>query len=618
MVTREQIEHFPDAPGVYLMRSDDGTVLYVGKAKNLRRRVRSYFGAALDSRYQIKFLMARVAQLEFIVTATEKEALILENTLIKQHRPRYNMNLRDDKTYFSLRMDMTEEFPRISIIRKVSRDGARYFGPYASAAAAREVLKQLYRLFPLRHYPLETCRRRGRPCLFYQLKQCSAPCHGRISRDDYAALAEGAALFLEGKKQDLVRVFQRRMAEAARAERYEEAARFRDLIRSIEVTLERQHVVSGTGDCDVLGLHRDGGHLTFALLFVRGGSIIGSRTYRVPWTLDDGEGVASFLNEYYGREVQVPPELLLPVRIADSGPLGELLSERRGGRVTVSVPLRGTRVELVRLAVRNAEEAAREQRREVDSTDAVLEDLQRRLHLPRLPRRIECYDISTIQGRHSVGSGVSFLDGRPDKDRYRRYRIRTVGQADDFAMMREVLSRRFAPDGDNVAPPDLIVVDGGIGQLNVLTAVLEELHLEGVAAVSLAKSRVIRSAARPEVRRSDERVFLPGRKNPVALRQNSAPLLLLARIRDEAHRFAITYHRQLRGREFNRSRLRELPGVGVERERALLRHFGSMKRIAHAAPDEIAEVKGVSRKLAEVVWRHFHGGDGEPRPGAGE
>ncbi len=611
MVTREQIDNFPETPGVYLMRGEDGTVLYVGKAKNLRKRVRSYFGASRDARYQIKFLMARVEQVEFIVTATEKEALILENTLIKQHRPRYNMNLRDDKTYFSLRMDMAEEFPRISVIRKVSRDGARYFGPYASAAAAREVLKELYRLFPLRHYPLETCRRRRRPCLFYQLKQCSAPCHGRISREDYAALAEGAALFLEGKKQDLVRVFQRRMAEAARAERFEEAARFRDLTRSIEVTLERQHVVSRTGDCDVVGIHRDGGHLTFALLFVRGGSIIGSRTYRVPWSLDDGEGVASFLNEYYGREVQVPPELLLPVRIDDGGPLEELLSERRGGRVKVSVPVRGTRAELVSLAVRNAEEAAREQLRENDAAEAVLEELQRRLHLPCLPRRIECYDISNIHGQNAVGSGVAFLDGRPDKAHYRRYRIRTVGQADDFAMMREVLSRRFAPDTDRPGPPDLIVVDGGIGQLNVLTAVLAELQLVGIAAVSLAKSRVVRSAARSEVRRSDERVFLPGRKNPVVLRQNSAPLLLLARIRDEAHRFAITYHRKLRGKAFTRSALTDLPGVGSGRAAALLRHFGSMERLRQAAPEEIAQVKGIGAALADEIWRQLHEVDGE-------
>jgi excinuclease ABC subunit C len=599
-------DHFPSAPGVYLMKGAGGQVLYVGKARDLKKRVRSYFSASRDSRWHIRFLMERVTAIDFIVTDTEKEALILENTLIKQHRPRYNFNLRDDKTYFSLRMDMSEEFPRLAIIRKVTRDGARYFGPYSSAASAREVLKQLHKIFPLRHYPVETCRRRGRPCLFHQLRQCSAPCFGLISREDYLLFAEGAALFLEGKNRDLVKICQQRMAAAAAAENFEEAARFRDLIRAVEVTVEKQKMVVAEGDFDLLGYHRDGGRLEVLLLHMRGGKMIGSRGYSLAWELDDAEGLASFLHEYYGRDVYIPTELLLPMPLPEADSFAEFLSEKRGKKVIVASPRRGTKAELVRLAMKNAETAAREKTAAQAGTAAVLQELRDRLHLPSLPRRIECYDISNIQGRYAVGSRVVFADGRADKALYRHYRIRTVPQADDFAMMHEVLARRFAPDRDD-GKPDLIVVDGGIGQLKVLTRVLREIDVEGVAAAALAKSRVEKGMAREEIERSAERVFLPGRKNPVVLRQNSAPLLLLARIRDEAHRFAVTYHKKVRGKETLTSRLAEIPGIGVKRVKALLRHFGSLQKLQEASAEEIAAVPGLPRRIADGILEHLHG-----------
>ena len=602
MIAITATDNFPAAPGVYLMKGAGGQVLYVGKARDLKKRVRSYFSASRDSRWHIRFLMERVAVIDYIVTDTEKEALILENTLIKEHRPRYNFNLRDDKTYFSLRMDMREEFPRLTIVRKVPRDGARYFGPYSSAAAAREVLKQLHKIFPLRHYPLETCRRRGRPCLFHQLKQCSAPCHGLISREEYATIAEGAALFLEGKNRDLVNICRRRMAEAAAAEQYEAAARFRDLIGAVEVTVEKQKMVVAEGDFDLLGYHRDGDRLEVLLLHMRGGKVIGSRNFSLTWELDDAEGVTSFLHEYYGRDVYIPAELLLPLQLPEVEPFAELLSEKRGKKVIVAWPRRGVKSDLVKLAMKNAMTSAMEKHKAQAGQEAVLRELQEKLHLPLLPRRIECYDISNIQGRHAVGSRVVFNDGRADKAGYRRYRIRSVAQADDFAMMREVLSRRFAP-GKEDGRPDLIVVDGGIGQLNILTGVLRELDVEGVAAAALAKSRVEKGMTEEEIERSAERVFLPGRKNPVVLRQNSAPLLLLARIRDEAHRFAITYHKKLRGRETLTSTLAEIPGVGEKRIKALLRHFGSLQRLRKAAPEEIAAVKGITGKVAGAVWR---------------
>jgi excinuclease ABC subunit C len=604
-------ENFPASPGVYIMKNNIGIILYVGKAKNLKNRIRSYFARSGDSRYQIRFLMARVSDIEYIVTDTEKEALILENTLIKKHRPRYNINLRDDKTYFSLRMDMAEEYPRLSVIRKVERDGASYFGPYSSAAAARDALKQIYKLFRLRHYPMESCRRRGRPCLFYQINQCSAPCFGLISKKDYAALAEGAILFLEGKNRDLIKALRKRMAEAAALENYEEAARFRDLIRSVEITVEKQKMVAHGGDMDVLGYYREGSLLVLSLLFIRGGCVIGSRNFSLTWEMDDEEGISSFLGEYYSRDVQIPDEILVPLGIEETGVFTELLSENKGKKVAVTFPRRGTKLELVRLADRNAETAAVEGRSEKERIEATLDDLKKRLHLAGTPRRIECFDISNIQGQLAVASKIAFLDAKPDKDNYRRYRINTVTGADDYGMMHEVLTRRFRKDSNAGDLPDLIIVDGGQGQLNVLTYVLRELGVMDIDAIALAKSRVEKGMDSPEISKSDERVFLPGRKNPVVMRQNSAPLLLLARIRDEAHRFAITHHKKLRGKTALHSSINEIRGVGEKRRKEMLRHFGSLKKIRNATLEEITEVQGMDRKTAQAVWEYFHGTDGD-------
>ena len=604
MLTIEAVTGFPAAPGVYLMKDAAGTVLYVGKARNLRGRVRSYFTASGDGRYQIPVLMNRVAEIACIVTDTEKEALILENTLIKEHHPRYNIELRDDKTYFSLRMDLREEYPRLTVIRKVKPDGARYFGPYASAAAAREVLNQLYRIFPLRRYPLESCRRRKRPCLFYEIRQCSAPCHGLISRQDYQALAEGTALFLDGRNHAVLALLRRRMAEAASGEQYEEAARFRDLIRAIETTLERQKMVLTGGDADIFGCCRQGSSLVVALLHLRGGRIIGGRNYTVAWELDDAEGLASFLLEYYHQEVSIPGEVLLSLPLEDAPVFAELLSEKKGRKVTVQFPRRGIKRDLALLAVKNAETVAADRRDEERTAEAILEELRLRLHLPVLPRLIECYDISIFQGDTAVGSRVAFRNGRSESTWYRHYRIRTVSGTDDFAMMREVLTRRFSREDER---PDLILVDGGIGQVNILTAVLRELGIEGIAAAGLAKSRVTREATSAEIDRSDERVFLPGRKNPVVLRQNSAPLLLLARIRDEAHRFAVTYHQKLRDRKSLRSPLDDIPGIGSQRKKELLRRFGSLRNLRQASIEELRQVRGISEELAQTIHQRLGG-----------
>ena len=599
MLNVDAIAHLPTAPGVYLMKDVAGVVLYVGKARNLRVRVRSYFGGAADGRYQIPALMNRVTALDFIVTDTEKEALILENTLIKGHRPRYNIELRDDKTYFSLRMDFNEEYPRLTVIRKVSADGARYFGPYASATAAREVLNQLSRIFPLRHYPWETCRRRKRPCLFYEIRQCCAPCQGLISREEYAALAESTALFLDGRDRAVLDLLRERMAQAAAALRYEEAARFRDLIRAIGTTLEKQKMVLPGGEADIFGYCRQGNSLEVALLYLRGGRIIGGRNFTTAWEFDDAEGLSSLLLEYYHQEVVIPEEILLPISLEDAPVFAELLSEKKRKKVTVHLPRRGVKRELMLLATKNAESAAADRQKTERAATESLEELQEKLHLPNLPQVIECYDISLFQGDQAVGSRVLFRAGKSEPKSYRHYRIREVSGTDDFAMMREVLTRRFKREGEE--RPDLIVVDGGIGQLNILTAVLRELGIEGIAAAGLAKSRVERGATSVEITRSDERVFLPGRKNPVALRQNSAPLLLLARIRDEAHRFAVTYHRTLRGKKNLSSPLDDIPGIGKERKKELLRRFGSLKKVREATVEELQEVKGITAELAGVI-----------------
>ncbi|MFZ2950538.1 MAG: excinuclease ABC subunit UvrC [Desulfuromonadaceae bacterium] len=608
MSLEEKIQQFPASPGVYLMRDRSGEIIYVGKARSLRQRVRSYFNPSGDSRYHVKFLMAKVADIDVVLTDTEKEALLLENTLIKQHHPRYNLNLKDDKTYFSLRIDPREEFARFTVVRKRPDDGARYFGPYSSGSAAREVLRQMIRMFPLRHYPLATCMSRTRPCLYHQIGQCSAPCHGLITKEAYAVLVDGAMLFLEGKGRLLVAEFKRRMTDASERMDYEEAARWRNLLRSIEVTVEKQKVVLRGGDSDVIGFYRDGSRIDIALLFIRAGVLSGSRLFTVSWELDDAAAIAAFLQQYYTGAVFIPEEILLPLDIEGRESLAELFGELKGSRVSLSLPLRGTKRELVALAGKNALSASRVRDENEATAEAVLGDLSRRLQLARIPRRIECYDISTIQGRFSVGSRVVFTSGVADRNNYRHYRIRTVDGQDDFAMLREVFLRRFRADSsEKDGLPDLVVVDGGVGQLNAVQEIVAELGLTGsFDLVSLAKSRVLHDASAPVLRKSDERVFLPGRKNPVVLRQNSKPLLLLAAIRDEAHRFAIGYHRKLRGKEGIASGIENIQGIGPKRRTALLKHFGSLQRLKGAGVEEIAAVEGMNRTAAEAAYKGLH------------
>ncbi len=608
VMTKLDPSSYPTGPGVYLMKDADGLILYIGKAKNLRARLRSYFVPGGDGRAQIPLLMAKVAAIEVILTDTEKEALLLENNLIKKHRPRYNIDLRDDKTYVSVRIDPHEEFPALQVVRQVRGDGALYFGPYASASAIRQTLKEVYRLFPLRHSRIERCRQRGRPCLFHQIGQCSAPCHGQISAADYARLVRGVLALLSGRDPEVLQLLQQRMDAAATAMRYEEAARLRDQIRAIERSVEHQSVTDlGGGDQDILGLQRDGGEVELLLLFVRQGKLLGKRSWSVEWRLDLDELICDFLLQYYGGGVIIPDQILLPAPIGDAGLLADWLSELRKRKVEISAPQRGEKKRMVQMACRNAQESKRQRGSKKDARDRVLAEIQQRFSLSALPQRIECFDISHVQGAQSVGSMAVLVDGEAAVKEYRRYKIKTVAGSDDYAALAEVLRRRLIRGLSDDSLPQMILVDGGKGQLGVLAELLVELGLRGrIGIAGIAKSRVITNVRGKVVEKSEERFFLPGRKNPVTLRSGSPALYMLERLRDETHRFAITYHRSLRRKATLRSALEDIPGVGPARRKALLKHFGSLKKIRAASLEELQQMPGLAQKLAVEIYVVFH------------
>lgn len=598
----------PTAPGIYLMRDAAGQVLYVGKAKNLRKRLRSYLKAEGDGRPQLRFLLERAATVETLVTDTEKEALLLENTLIKEHRPRYNLDLRDDKTFISLRLDLREAFPAFEIVRRVRADGARYFGPFTSATAVRDTLKEIHRVFALRRYPMARCRRRSRPCLFHQVGQCSAPCHGLIGQADYQLLVNGAIALLEGRGAEVIDLLRARMVGEAAALRFEAAGRLRDQIRAIEQTIERQKVVRHTTiDQDVIGLHRAGGEVEIAVLYIRQGRLAGRRSYNHDWQTADDRLLEEFLLRYYDRDVPIPDEVLLPLPVEGAAALTDWLSERRGRRVRLLAPRRGDRLELLALAARNAQESWQERGSRRAARDELLAELRHRLQLGRLPRRIECFDISTLRGGATVGSMAVVVDGEPATAEYRHFHLRTVADGDDYAALREVLARRLRRGLAEQVLPDLILVDGGRGQLGILAAVLEELGLAGqVDVAGLAKSRVRANVRGKLVERSEERLFLPGRKNPLLLSRGSAALFLLERLRDEAHRFAITQHRKLRGRTQLATALAGVPGIGPQRRRLLLTHFGSVGKLQAATVAELELVPGLPAAAAKALYAHLH------------
>ena len=648
---QKTLADLPAEPGCYLMKDREGTVVYVGKAASLRSRVRQYFDrGSADDRIFIPLLEDLLGNVEVIVTRSEKEAVLLENELIKKHKPRFNVRLRDDKDFIVLRLDERHPFPRLEIRRAREKrvPEARYFGPYSSASSIRETLRVVNRHFQLRTCTDHVFDHRKRPCILFQIHRCPAPCVYEVPAEEYRQSVEDAVEFLEGRETELVERLRVRREGAAGALRFEDAARLRDQLQAVERSLEKQRVLmSDRADRDVVGLWREGPDLVVQVLSMRAGKLQDSRSHPFrEQEFPDDEILSSFLSLYYEQN-QAPDEILVPVEPAAVEALEGVLSERRGRRVRILTPQRGAKADLLEVAAKNAEQGFRSWHEKDERREKALAALVRSLHLTRPPRWIECYDISTFQGALAVGSGVSMKDGEPDKANYRRYKVKGVAGQDDFAMLHEVITRRLRRALAEGVFPDLIVIDGGKGQLNAALAAAKDLGVSTspvtgipgapfVEMVGLAKSRLVDAAAFgttrvigrrasrtrsaavadaaearergfvSELARSPERVFLPGRKDPVVLRQNSAELFLLARLRDEAHRFAITFHRKLRRERNFQSVLEEIPGIGEGRKRALLRHFGALRRVKEATVEQIAEVDGFGPKQAQAVFDFFH------------
>lgn len=546
------------APGVYLMKDLDGLVIYVGKAKNLRNRLMSYFQPATHEILKTEMLVRSVEQFDVILTETENEALILECTLIKRHKPRFNIRLKDDKSYPYLKIQIQQDFPRIEWARRVARDGARYFGPFTSSYAARDILRHLTENFRLRDCSDNVFRHRSRACILYQMDRCSGPCVGYVSREAYRESIQQAVATLEGKSDQVLTELKNRMHDSAENEEYEMAAEYRDRIQNLELVTQSQSVIEAGSnrDRDVVGLARESADAHGVVLQVRAGQLIAVKHYHLQNTdssQPNSELLMDFLTQHYvsaqeeekagEARVQHPQEVLLPESFEDVDWI------EKSFEVTVRVPDCEKEIQLMRVAQANAKEALIQSRKKgVGHGLKVLEEIQKKLHLPKIPVRIECYDISNTQGEEAVGSRVVFVHGAPDKNLYRRYKIKTVQGANDFAMMKEVLGRRFSNDSTEELP-DLVVVDGGKGQLAQATAILSELNVQGVEVVGLAKARTESDFRSSELKSSMERIFIPHRVNPIPLYPHSESYQLLTHIRDEAHRFAIRYHRLLRGKK---------------------------------------------------------------------
>jgi excinuclease ABC subunit C len=605
------LRKLPERPGVYLMKDAGGDVLYVGKAQSLRGRVRSYWqkqalGGPGDL-HRIRAVIDRVADVEYTLTDSVSEALLLEANLIKRYRPRFNVRLKDDKSYPYIKITLADDFPRVERTRKLPNDGSRYFGPYASASSVDESMNLIRRLFPFRTctIPIRDGERAlQRPCLLYHIKRCQGPCIEAVSKDAYRADIAQVELFLEGRQDALAGALRSEMEAAAERLDFERAAALRDKVRSIERTMESQKMAAfARTELDLVALARQDNQAAVQLFVVRAGAMVGRDVFLLdaPRDVSDEEVLASFLQQYYARATAVPAQVLVPVAMADAADLEAFLADRRSGPVHLHVPRRGEKRELMELATRNATETlAREHARwlaDQGKTLSALEELASALGLAGPPMRIECYDISTLQGRETVGSMVVFEEGRPRTGEYRRFRLRTVvGAPDDFASHQEVLRRRFrgAKSGEEGseeerrwAMPDLVVIDGGRGQVSAALEVLRELGLGDLPLVGLAKER--------------EELFLPERSEPILLPVTSPALYLVQRLRDEAHRFAITYHRDLRAKRAVRSGFDDLPGVGPRRRAALLRVFGSLKRVREAPVEQIAAVPGIGPALAARI-----------------
>jgi len=605
-----KLADLPAAPGVYLMKDASGRVIYVGKAASLRSRVRSYFQSPAGMAQRTQALVAEIADFDVIRTKTESEAFLVEDSLIKRHQPRFNVRLRDDKRYPYLKIT-DEPYPRVLVVRRRKNDGARYFGPYTSAKAMRSTLKLAQKLFPIRtctlDLPLKTPRR---PCLNHFIGRCLGPCAELVSRDEYARAVDGAAMLFEGRVTGLVRRLTEEMKGSAEAQAYERAAGLRNRIEALTRSLERQSVaLSDLVDRDAIGLAVEEDRACAQVFLVRGGRVSGRETYhlRAPSDPSEGEVLDAFLSQYYAASTSVPKEVLLPGEIEAPDRLADWLSELRGNRVAVRRPQRGEKRHLVDLASQNARFALKGSQKEDairQEAATALVELAEVLSLSTFPQRIEAFDISNTDGGEATGSMVVFENGRPRRDAYRRFKVHISGKPDDYAMMAEVLGRRFrrgmaelndptVTQGKFSELPDLVLIDGGKGQLGVGVAVLKGLNIEGIELIGLAKRH--------------EEIFTPGASDPIVLPEKSDALLLLRRIRDEAHRFAITYHRKLRTKRSLGSILDEVPGIGPKRRAVLMKRFGSVKRLAEASAETIAIQAGIPQGLAQRILDRLKG-----------
>jgi excinuclease ABC subunit C len=603
----EQLKALPAKPGVYIMRNAKGDVIYVGKAASLKNRVRSYFGAPRSLEPKTQRLVQQVTDFEYIVTGSEQEALILEATLVKQYQPYYNVRLKDDKHYPYLKVDLNDPWPRVYITRKVEDDGARYFGPFASSASVRTTLDLVNKLFPWRSCTKEITGTDARPCLDYYIKRCIAPCTSYCTKEEYDAVIRQVILFLEGRTEEVLDDLTEKMQEAAEQFDYERAAQYRDQIESVRRVTERQQMATTRPvEMDVFGLARQDDEACVQVFFVRGTKVTGRDHFLVHGVKDESDEtvLASFLEQFYESAVYIPKDILLPAQSEETSLIMLWLSGKKGKQVTISVPQRGERRRLVDLANENAREALHMMRvkwlADRGKTGAALEQLQEALDLPEPPHRIECYDISNTQGTNSVASMVVFIDGHARPQEYRRFKIKTVEGANDFASHAEVMRRRFkrakdletnpdASDKDRAwgARPDLVIIDGGKGQLSAALDAMRDVGVHDIPTVGLAKE--------------NEEIFVKDVSEPVILPRNSEGLYLVQRIRDEAHRFAITFHRSVRGKQSVKSALDEIPGIGPSRKKALIKKFGSVRGVREATIEEIAATTGFTASLAEKV-----------------
>jgi len=596
------LKNIPKKTGIYIMKNTNGKPVYIGKAKDLKNRVSSYFNQKGDNRPQIGYLVKEIYSIDYIVTKGEREALILENSLIKTHKPKYNIRLKDDKSYSFLSITYKDKFPKLLRTRRVKEDGSLYYGPFASAGALKQTKYLVHKLFQLRDCTDEKFKRHWqRPCLNYNLHLCLGPCAEKVSREKYSETVNQAKSFLSGDKKQLVTMLKKDMYRAAEETNFEEAAYLRDQIKLLTNDLDVQKVPSSNfDDKDIIGIFESGGNFELIVLFSRFGSIIDKSEFSINGVYSGEEEVMQqFLSRFYQDRRYIPKEIILRTRIEDKGIYQDWLSEKKGKKVDITTPSRGSKLRLLNLADKNAEEIFNKKIVIYQNNKSLLESLKKSLSLKALPKTVECFDISNIQGTNAVASMVRFADALPDKNRYRHYKIKTVSGPDDYASMYEVLGRRLKrADQKSWELPDLLMIDGGKGQLNIVSQVVRELGYQGkLDLISIAKGR-----KEGEL----DKIYVDGINPPYILKDNKQGLYLLMRVRDEAHRFAIEYHKKKRGIQFVASGLDNVPGIGRRRKITLLNHFGSLEKIRSATEEEIAKLPGMNKKVAGVLKKHFN------------